>query len=348
MKATAAVLIGLATFSVCELAVALFGIALPQEQVRLFSEFYIRDSELGFKLAPNLSNYEVTWLNGKLRQRYSTDHLGFRNVDRDYSTARYFVIGDSFAFGDWVEREKTFYGLLENYTGCPVMTLGVSGYELVQYLVLLEKYVPENDVEKKVMLFIFANDLDQAKSKADMRHYYEEAGFPLYDDHAPWSTRLSIYRTLTFKLYVGLRESRQYAIREADNGVLLFRHRGANPNYLRNQYYVGIEKQLSELLGDVESRADVELVVFLVPSKESTYKAQYRRLVGGSYLSNEEQGYERIEQLLRRRNVQVHNMTSLFRAESKRILYFREDPHWNAGGHALMAEALYASMAEAN
>lgn len=43
MKLLAAVLIGFATFSVCETVAMLSGLALPREQVRLFSEFYVPD-----------------------------------------------------------------------------------------------------------------------------------------------------------------------------------------------------------------------------------------------------------------------------------------------------------------
>ncbi len=170
MKLLAAVLFGFTTFCVCETVAMLSGLALPREQVRLFSEFYVPDAELGFRIAPNLSDYEVTWLNGQLRQRYSTDHLGLRNVGRDYLSAQYFVIGDSFVFGDWVDREETFYGLMEEYLGCPVITLGVSGYELIQYLVLFENYVPRNELQKKVLLVIFANDLKLATARSELPH----------------------------------------------------------------------------------------------------------------------------------------------------------------------------------
>ena len=127
--------------------------------------------------------------------------------------------------------------------------------------------------------------------------------------------------------------------RRAANGLTLYRHRGAYPNYLGSALQADVEAVFGEIIAAVQA-ADVELVVFLFPSKESTYKNDYRRLFSANYLKNEEEGYADLCRVAAEHGARCVDLTPVFRARAAEKLYFDRDPHWNAAGHSLAANAM--------
>lgn len=311
-----------------------------QERHQLFYGFYQPDPELGYKIKANLTHYKMSWMGQTVTGIYSTDDQGFRNVGRDYAASQHYFIGDSFTFGDWVERPKTFYGLLESNLGAPVISLGVGGYGLAQYrhLVKSRLYPPAT----KVILGIFANDLQPIPDANYLRNYYTMAGWKAYQspDYS-YKTRslvTQLIKTVTHQIS-GTAHNRQYQV--LPNGVYLYKNRGANPKYMADSQYIAAEQALLDIIEWVRQH-HLSLLIALIPSKESAYSVEYEQFFPGHYLNNEHQGYARISQLASKQGVPCVDLTPLFRNQTKRgqKLYFDQDPHWNEQGHRLAAEGL--------
>lgn len=319
------------------------------ERHRVFYGFFRPDAVFGHTLVPNLTGYRLTWLDDSLSIAYDTDALGFRNPGRDYDASRLWFLGDSFTFGDWVEREDAFYGLLETTLGEPTISLGVSAYGVTQYALLAERYRPKHP-STVVGVCIFANDLMAQPSVEALRNEYAVKGWDGYES-LPFKERLFSFRLIQELAIVVRRmlgepptSSRRSA--EADNGIRLFEFRGASPAYMRDSLFVDTEAQLERLIDAIRASGAMP-IIFLFPSKESTYQADYVRLFGSEYLQVEDEGFRRICDLAAAREIGCVDLTTRFRRRgAQEILYFTVDPHWNERGHALAAFEMADSLSD--
>jgi hypothetical protein len=319
------------------------GLLVPSDAAdrrRLFHEFYGPSDRLGFQVRGNLREFRLTWLRESVSAVYSTDEHGFRNVGRDYARAPVYVVGDSFAWGAWVDRDATFYGLLERALGQPVVSLGVGGYGPRQYEMLVKDFVGRHR-PAVTALCLFANDLGRVPTIVESRTWYDKA-------RARYRAPSAYQRSLTSRIILALGEGRvpqaeaAVATGRASNGLTLYARRGASAEYLTGGEYVEVEASVRRII-DHAAGAGSRLVVFLLPSKESAHKADYLRLfpADAGYLENEERGFERLCRLASAHGVSCLDLTVAFRAEApRRQLYFGLDPHWNEDGHRLAVERM--------
>ncbi|MFQ5511448.1 MAG: SGNH/GDSL hydrolase family protein [Candidatus Krumholzibacteriia bacterium] len=303
---------------------------------RLFYGFFEPDAELGFKPRPDLKDFELSWLSNSVTGDYDTDTYGLRNVGKDYAGARVFFVGDSFTFGAWVERQDTFYGVIESRINEPVISLGVGGYGLRQYRTMiarfLEKYHPD-----VVALCVFANDLAPLETDAQLADYYRVKAWDKYESMS-YRRKSIVYHTFRLLRSVGLRGQ----VHRMQNGLTIFkRPYGASRTYVSGREYVGVEKIMGEII-DLVKGHDATLLLVLIPSKESVYKAEYVRAFKRDYLRNEEDGFARLGGIARERGIECIDLTDLYRrlADTGETLYFETDPHWNERGHAIAADAI--------
>jgi hypothetical protein len=318
---------------------------------KLFYGYYQPDDDLLYKVRPNLRDHRVEWPDDEIGAVYSTDALGFRNPGRDYAASRLFFVGDSYVWGSWVPREESLCGYVEADLGEPVINLGVGSYDFPRYQKLFEDYVARYKPEIAV-LGVFPNDFYLPRpiepgTPGAGAAYYRASGWDVYDRYPLHK------RTLTYRLFALVRglaggepDGDQYnqapdrGMRMATNGLALYRHRGADRNYLDNREAID---QVARRFGRIirlSAENDVKLLVLLCPTKESTYAPEYRRLFPESaeYLRNEETGYRMLCEQARAAGVACVDLTPVFRdhAESE-ILYFRLDNHWNPAGNRLAA-----------
>lgn len=131
--------------------------ATSREKRRFMTELFRPDQRYGYRVRENLTGLKISWLDENVSMSVTTDDKGFRNKGLDYDKARVFVIGDSFAFGAWVKREETFYGVMQRTLAEPVISLGVGGFGLAEYAMLARDYIPKR--RSVVLIALFANDL---------------------------------------------------------------------------------------------------------------------------------------------------------------------------------------------
>ncbi len=334
--------VALLMYAVCEFIVLAFGIFLPRptpERIRFFRDFIVPHEKLGYTTRPNLSNFELTWLDEGVKGVYDSDEYGFRNVGVSYASSSVFFIGDSFTHGSWVARDEAYYGQLAKKWNMPVITFGIGGYGLTQYAILARDFIPKTEANKTVIIGFFANDLEAPLPESDMASLYEKE--MLSQIAAP-----SLQERFTFKYSVAgqlvkhLFRPREQAVME--NGMSLFTNRGASIAFIRRDQEA-FRAALEELSVELHARADIERILFvLIPSKESVYKEEYAHFFRDeSYLENEAFGFNLIEAVGKEANIPVLDLTSIFRDHKEEKLYFDVDAHWNAAGHALAAEAIF-------
>ncbi len=305
-----------------------------KERHDLFYGFYQPDGELGYRLRSDLRGYKISWMEENISGVYSTDDHGFRNVGRDYSTANKYFIGDSFVFGAWVDRNKTFYGIIESALKEPIITLGVGGYGFKQYVTLMNNFVHRYHPDT-IVLGIFANDLKKLPSESDLNDHYNKEGWNAYESESPPYKEKSLI-TQMIKII-----GKEVNSRKLTNGLFLYKRRGANPNYIAASQYVEVETAFLDIV-DLAKQNNIRLIVVLFPSKESAYKSKYLKLFPGNYLENEEEGYTRICKIADKQGIECVDLTPMFRARANKgeKLYFDKDPHWNELGNKIVSGAI--------
>ncbi|WP_254173690.1 SGNH/GDSL hydrolase family protein [Planktothrix pseudagardhii] len=324
------------------------GFAIPPAESwrKLFPEVYQGDARLDFKPKPNLENFEFIWKNAGVSEVIDTDRYGFRNFGRDYTTSNLYFVGDSFTWGQWVNRDKTFYGLIESELQQPVITLGVPAYGFEQYEVLFQDWVVKYQ-PKIAVLSIFANDLHNIDSRyplKDFDHFIEKINSQL-----SWYKRTFLYQFI-FRNYYS-----PNLTKKASNGMRLVSIRsfdrkpfsetggiGPDIDYLTSNTHLEVEAALSRII-DLTQEHQIKLLVFLIPSKESTYIQEYTKLFPNKikYIETEEIGYERLCNLAKTKGVTCVDLTEAFRQNSEgEKLYFDLDNHWNVAGHQLASRLI--------
>ena len=339
------------TLTAIEILSVTVGVFVPKdfaERNKVFYHFFQPDSALGFRIKANLDKYEITWMNGSVSARYDIDEYGFRNKNRDYSKTRLWFVGDSFTYGEWIERDKTFYGLIETRLNRPVISLGVPAYGFMQYWLLIDRFLNAYQPEL-VAVCIFANDLMHPLTKSELEDYYRLEGWDKYESF-PFYKRLFSYNLIkeSLRFVAGLSSvpsdeqgaPREIGQGEAGNGLTLFRYRGASRFYVSDSLFVNAENVLVRIIEKCQLR-NTKPILFLFPSKESTYKDDYRRLFPGDYLRNEEEGYKRICTLAEKKGIPCIDLTPRFRHDGgQKTLYSEKDPHWNELGHRVAADEM--------
>lgn len=313
------------------------------------------DAVLGFRARPNLRNFELGWMGNALRASYSTDERGFRNASRSYEDSEIVFVGDSFTWGSWVAREDTFPYLVGRQLDQPILNLAQESFYIEQYEkvvhLLFEEWLPQHRPRQHrpryVALCIFANDLTIPISDDDIQDFYERFGWNEYREY-PLYKKFFVYRVgqafanaaqwVAVQTGLAAPSPPSHLDRKATaSGIELYRQLGAHPYYFSQSYNVQTEQVFRRLLLYIAAEEATPLV-FLLPSKESAYQDEYKRLFPGDYLEIEEAGYKRLCEIASELEVACANLTPALRAATKNLdPYFERDPHWNAQGHQLAA-----------
>ncbi|MBN3893788.1 MAG: hypothetical protein HWQ41_00295 [Nostoc sp. NOS(2021)] len=327
------------------------GVVVPQNfkaRHKFYYEFLRPDPQLGLKVSPNLRNFENLW-NGEpgIEKVINTDNYGFRNLGRDYSQSNLYFIGDSFVWGLWVNRDKTFYGIIESEIKQPVIALGVPAYGFEQYEILFQDWVTKFK-PKTAVLCVYANDLNRLKPLSKMKDYYEIYGWSKHQS-LPWYKKTFLYQFIFNRKPKPDKNSLFAGLTKIKNGLFLLSDRkllkpefGLDINYLTSDAHLQVEEALTRII-DLTQLNQVKLFIFLIPSKESTYIKDYAEISPHEvkYVETEEIGYNRLCQLAKSKNVNCVDLTKVFRQHSEEEkLYFDIDDHWNVAGHKLASQLI--------
>jgi len=345
---TAAVALGWVLIEVTAVATGALVPRAFRDQQRLLHEFFEPDAVLGFRAKPNLANFEIEWSESAERASYSTDSEGFRNVGRDVAKARILFVGDSFTWGVWLPREQTFPDLLEQQLGVPIANWARESYYIEQYALLADRFLDAYDPDV-VAICIYANDLTAPISAEQLANFYEAFGWTNFQRYPLGKRTLAFqaWQRLSRIIYDGEAGGSHLEFKLAPNELRLYRGIGAHPYYESAGYNEAIEAKYSRMLKSIQSNGATP-VVFLLPSKESTYRAEYVALFSADYLQIEERAHARLGNIAADLGVATLDLTPVFRAQGRKpTTYFQIDPHWNAAGHHLAATSMEPALRRA-
>ena len=113
--------------------------------------------QLGWETIPRktVSNEKVT---------YTTNSLGMRSKEVDFSKGHILLVGDSVTFGLGVNNDETvshYLGKINN--DYQVLNLGVPGYGIGQYFLNLKRHIDQLNPKIIVLVIYTANDLNETR-----------------------------------------------------------------------------------------------------------------------------------------------------------------------------------------
>ncbi len=317
------------------------------------SQLFYEDPELGHVLKPDVD--AVVQMEGDFSFRVTTSDLGLGGPgfrDAHVQPPVYAVaIGDSFTYGLGVEEPQTWVARLQAQLGQEVVNLGQPGVGPVREARIYETY--GRPLQPRVVLWmVFPNDLEDAMVFNGFGREDGEASSDRWDAIfsalRPWS-RLAL--VVEFSLGRGpFAWAGGYKVRQLGGRNIVFqpdiiaRNIDLNDPYIEKGWWIS-RNALAQAVAEAHEDGS-RFIMILAPPKERAYIhlltddpehaswntdalfARYRAL-------GEELGFE------------VLDLTQPFEqaARSGDVLYFPHDGHWNAAGHALVANILYEYLA---
>lgn len=293
--------------------------------------------------------------------RVSTDAWGYRNASRVHDEEISAILaGDSFVVGAEVGDEQTLPSQMSTLTGCVVYNAGgLEWHATPDRIVTLARRL---HLRNRLVIRVYAEE----------GLYAEEAGVSL--PHRPGLTaRLAASTPAGLRSVIGrlrgliadapLRILSQHALRRLEDDRVLPNRYAARvitatlsngdwmlfwaPSVTNFYRGGGIDLDYWVWLRDDLRKADLDLLVVLVPSKYRVYRpflVDQRPLGTGAGES-----LDRLERGLRTLGVSVLNLEPIFSARAARelergeYLYYKDDMHWNARGIEVGAEAIRAA-----
>ena len=137
----------------------------PKLTVPVFP-FYFRDKKnLDYFPLSGHSYADLIYCNENgYYNKLTTDRYGFNNPDQvwDATSVEYLIIGDSFAYGNCVNRPDDISSVLRKLSQDNIINLGQSGNGPLIEFAILKEFFPTN-VKKVIWLFYEGNDLGDLK-----------------------------------------------------------------------------------------------------------------------------------------------------------------------------------------
>ena len=333
---------------------------------------YVQDKELLFRRASNVHwtgrprTDMAAYFNLPFRSAtpltFSTDNRGFRNlttVDR----ADIALVGDSYIEGITVSDNETAAARLQEMTGAGVVNLGVSGYGTVQELGVLQRTAVPLHPKLVAWFFFEGNDLDDDENFEDATAYVAPAATaataatpPPAAPPAAQRWRSFVTRSFTRNAWLQLRQMTDWLV---PNGVDTFGWFHDRAGTLDKVYFFDFyatrpltDYELSRLSTtrstlrrglEIAKAEGFRLVVFYIPIKFRVYGSLCTFPPSSPCPAWQPWDLEsRVAAIAHEEGLEFVSLTASMReaARAGELLYVPEDSHWNAAGHAFVAQQL--------
>ncbi|MEC8425763.1 MAG: hypothetical protein VX000_18390, partial [Myxococcota bacterium] len=274
------------------------------------------------------------------------------------SQPRWAAVGDSFTLAVQVAAEQTFSHQLGVATGRTFLNLGVDGYSTWQASRRAARIDRTRDTDGVLLTFFLGNDLQDNERFPHVLQTVagREAGTPIpRPTVSRWTSLLLRHSALYAHTRVWSRaqsiRSGADPARERWRGELaIFSAEGRSTL----QHLIPATREaLAEVRRSVRSRGDSLLVALAPPAFviHPERLASTFEVVGlDPSLATPDAPRDAVLRELERLGIRTCDLTPALRtaAEAGDALYFTYDGHWTAAGHAVVAAALRACVAEEN
>jgi hypothetical protein len=284
---------------------------------------------------------------------------GFRD-SRPARPAYALVLGDSFGFGVGVTQPEIWSERLEREIGQPVVNLSQVGASSLQEARIYARY-GRHFPAKVVFWLFFQNDLKDNLRFAqwlDPASPIPQAARQVGTPCSGLGHRLLKRYSLAYELWLFWQQSCEYGSMTPtptyhDKALSLrfcLDHDICDEQVQTVMLESGwpLTRQAVLETARVVAETGATLVVVIVPAKEQVYDTQFRQAAGLPLGYDPDRLVEPMRQLCRQENLRCLDLTGPFRADVKAgsQRYFSIDIHWNAAGHALVAEVVGVYLAQ--
>lgn len=299
-----------------------------------------------------------------------TNSQGFRDrervFDRTSSAPRLLALGDSFTYGAGVSYDETFPTVLEralqSYApGAEVINLGVSGWGPSEEFHLMEIYGVKFHPNLVLLNFFIGNDIMRRRNTlveepiavGGQSYYVHTTGNTLHDRFGP--DRWYLYHELNYLVKVIGNRLRLRQDEEQDPAGFWvpFRSRHA---YLKDiderseiyfkrdtalfQYHWQRTQGTLERMHQFLQEQGISFLIVLLPAQEQLDHHLQRELMAALGTTPEEYDFEKPQRILQawghEHGVTIVDLLPTFKqSPDPAKLYFYNDIHWTAEGHAL-------------
>ncbi|MHC9539040.1 MAG: hypothetical protein AB9903_05930 [Vulcanimicrobiota bacterium] len=323
------------------------GIWYPELRRREFPPLYNSDPALRWRLMPDMN---IRFTTREFDTHIVTDGEGFRKESSDFDGKPHaVVIGDSFSFGWGVEPKDTFSAILSGSHHIPAHSKGVPGFGLEQEELLL-KEVLRKETATLIILQTWPLDWDVLNSdRMEVAEHYLVSR-DVVRNSPQWMVHMRIALMEYSPLY-GMANR---------FGTLI--HHIFHRNELLGGFGLDVfsDGRQCDMVVQARSRAfsaikrmrdladskGVSFVVVTVPSVFQVYpdrQKSWERIYGISGRLDPDRPDRELKQFAESEGIYLLDLLPYFREKAgagQRQLYFDIDPHWNAEGHKIAAEAI--------
>jgi hypothetical protein len=321
-------------------------------------QHYLRDSELGFRHAPDMrwtgrkrSDVEAAWglpASASNPITVTRDVNGYRNV-KHFAQADVVLIGDSYVEGVYVSDDQTIAAFLQDRLGRPVANLGVAGYGTAQERIVLEQEAVRLRPRIVIWFFFEGNDLYND-------HAFENTLLASPEERASgWTEKRWWRRSFIRNVYAQVRLLLNAIVpRQCPHfGILTVEgHRGETVMFGPEAAFpwTDFERRQWESARETLSGAakltrerDINFLLVYVPIKFRVYR-DFIDIPAGSELRGWTLGPlpDFFAQFCGAERLTCLDLTELLRGSVRDggMPYARADTHWSAEGHSLIAQRL--------
>jgi len=294
---------------------------------------------------------------------------GLRGPEVEYAKppgeARVLVLGDSFTFAEQVSQDETFAQRLEQglnadgrTTTYRVLNAGSNGWATANELVFLAKEGVRFAPDLVVLALYLGNDVSDNYRRLDIKRVAEEADLALRGADAFDGPRRLLRRSMLYTYFETGVLAKLPWFASAEGGDSDASTRRAPRTLAEAQEAWAITEGLVDRMRDVAESRGARFMVMVIPAADTV--AQGGRVkepdaddLEDGITDEPTPGFEdphgTFGEIVARHSFPTLDLLATFRREaprSRQRLYYRQNAHWTAAGHAIAARDLHAFIGE--
>lgn len=305
---------------------------------------------------------------GEFTSWIEVNSKGLRGPEVDYAKppgeVRVLVLGDSFTFAEQVNQNETFAQRLEDRLNAEggasyrVLNAGSNGWATANELVFLAKEGVRFKPDLVVLAMYLGNDVSDNYRRLDIKRVAEDADLALRGADAFEGPRRLLRRSALYTFFESGVLAKLPWFASAEGGDSDASNRRSPKTLDEAQEAWAITEELLDRMRDVAESQGARFMVMVVPAADFVAKGgrveepdadDLEDGITGAPTPGFEDSHGTFGEIAARHSLTTLDLYPTFRQESarsKQRLYYRQNAHWTAAGHAIAANELYSFLTE--